>query len=115
MDKISISTGFSRFEKNWRTDPFEKQNVAGLFCCAYSIEDVIDSLLSSVYRPSATHPGRYDFIPGSSTAGAAIIDPIRDSCLKKEMVLNLKDGEITAANAASLSRKMPITRDAIEH
>ena len=35
---------------------------------------MIDTILSSVYRPSATHPGRYDFIPGSSTAGAAIID-----------------------------------------
>jgi len=28
------------------------------------------------------------------------------SCLKKEMVLNLKDGEITAANAAALSGKL---------
>ena len=61
-------------ERRKAADPLTKQNVVGLFCRAYSIEDVIDSILSSVYRPSATHPGRYDFIPGSSTAGAAIID-----------------------------------------
>ena len=56
-------------------DPYEKKNVVGLFCRAYGdIETVIDALLPSVYRPSTAHPGRYDFIAGSTTAGAAIID-----------------------------------------
>jgi len=56
-------------------NPFEKQNIVGLFCRAYGdIETVIETFLSSVYRPSTAHPGRYDYIPGSSTAGAAIID-----------------------------------------
>ena len=56
-------------------DPFSKQNIVGLFCRTYpNIEDVIEEFLPSVYRPSTTHPGRYDFIEGSSTAGAAVID-----------------------------------------
>ena len=62
-------------ERRRAADPLEKQNVVGLFCRAYpNIEDVIDQFLPDVYRPSTVHPGRYDYIQGSSTAGAAIID-----------------------------------------
>ena len=62
-------------ERKKVADPFEKQNVVGLFCRAYGdIETVIDTFLPSVYRPSTTHPGRYDYVAGSSTAGAVIID-----------------------------------------
>lgn len=62
-------------EKKTAADPYEKNNIVGLFCRAHgSIENVISAYLSDVYCPSTTVPGRYDYIPGSSTAGAVVID-----------------------------------------
>jgi len=56
-------------------DPHDKRGIVGLFCRTYAdIEDAIEKYLKHVYQPSAMHPGRYDFLAGSSTAGAAVID-----------------------------------------
>ena len=54
-------------------DPLEKEGILGAFCRAYSIEDVIEQLLSDIYEPSAVD-GRYDYTPGESSAGVVTYD-----------------------------------------
>ncbi len=61
-------------EKKTAADPHTKNNIVGLFCRAYSLEEAIATFLPDTYCPSTTVPGRYDYIPGSSTAGAVIRD-----------------------------------------
>lgn len=57
-------------------NPLEKNNMAGVFCRAYpNIEEIIETFLSDVYRPSAVD-GRYDYIPGESSAGVVIYDGV---------------------------------------
>ena len=56
-------------------DPHKKRGIVGVFCRAYPfIDDAITKYLPHVYQPSVNHEGRYDYIPGSASAGAAIID-----------------------------------------
>lgn len=54
-------------------DPLGKSGVVGAFCRAYSITAAIDKFLSDVYAPSVSE-GRYDYLPGESTAGVVIYD-----------------------------------------
>jgi predicted P-loop ATPase len=54
-------------------DPLEKEGLVGAYCRAYSIEDVIETFLPDIYEPSAVD-GRYDYIPGESSAGVVIYD-----------------------------------------
>lgn len=54
-------------------DPLTKKGTVGLFCRAYSIEDVIEKFLPDVYEPS-TVPGRYDYIAGQGSAGVVTYD-----------------------------------------
>lgn len=62
-----------RYEGTKQADPLAKEGVVGVFCRAYTIEDVIDKYLSDVYEPSAM-AGRYDYIPADSSAGVVIYD-----------------------------------------
>ncbi len=54
-------------------DPLGKSGVVGAFCRTYSITAAIDKFLSDVYAPSVSE-GRYDYLPGESTAGVVIYD-----------------------------------------
>ena len=54
-------------------DPLAKPGVVGAFCRAYSIEAAIETFLSDVYALSVVE-GRYDYIPGVSSAGVVIYD-----------------------------------------
>ncbi|MGN8738935.1 VapE domain-containing protein [Bilifractor sp. HCP3S3_D3] len=54
-------------------DPLEKSGPVGAFCRAYPIQDAIEKFLPDVYAPSAV-AGRYDYIPGESSAGVQIFD-----------------------------------------
>ena len=54
-------------------DPLGKPGVVGAFCRAYSIEAAIETFLSDVYALSVVE-GRYDYIPGVSSAGVVIYD-----------------------------------------
>lgn len=57
-------------------NPLEKQNIVGAFCRAYpNIREAIEKFLPKVYTPSA-YDGRYDYIPGESSAGVVIYDDI---------------------------------------
>ena len=49
-------------------DPTEKPGVIGAFCCAYSIEDVIERFLSDYYDPTGVD-GRYTYKLGSVAGG----------------------------------------------
>lgn len=54
-------------------DPLMKKGVVGAFCRAYPIQDAIELFLSDIYAPSAI-TGRFDYIPGESSAGVQIFD-----------------------------------------
>jgi predicted P-loop ATPase len=54
-------------------DPLGKPGIVGAFCRTYSITAAIEKFLSDVYAPSVSE-GRYDYIPGESTAGVVIYD-----------------------------------------
>lgn len=54
-------------------DPLGKTGVVGAFCRAYSITAAIDTFLTDVYAPSVAE-GRYDYIPGESSAGVVLYD-----------------------------------------
>jgi len=54
-------------------DPLAKPGVVGAFCRAYSITAAIETFLPDVYAPSVVE-GRYDYIPGVSSAGVVIYD-----------------------------------------
>jgi predicted P-loop ATPase len=54
-------------------DPLGKSGIVGAFCRTYSVTAAIEKLLSDVYAPSVSE-GRYDYIPGESTAGVVIYD-----------------------------------------
>lgn len=56
-----------------QADPTQKGGLVGAFCRAYTIEDAISKFLREVYRHSKTQ-GRYDYIPGESTAGLVLYD-----------------------------------------
>ena len=56
-----------------QADPLEKEGMVGAFCRAYSIEEVIDTFIPDIYKPSAM-AGRYDYIPADSSAGVVIYD-----------------------------------------
>ena len=49
-------------------DPMEKPGLIGAFCRSYTIEEVIETMLSDVYEPT-THEGRYTYRLGSVAAG----------------------------------------------
>lgn len=52
-------------------DPITKEGIIGSFCRTYSIKEVIDKYLSSIYEPTVQE-NRYTFINGESTAGVVI-------------------------------------------
>ncbi|HUM84877.1 MAG TPA: virulence-associated E family protein [Lachnospiraceae bacterium] len=55
-------------------DSLTKAGIVGAFCRAYyPIQRVLDEILNGLYKPS-TVPGRYDYIPGESSAGVVIYD-----------------------------------------
>ena len=54
-------------------DPLGKSGIVGAFCRTYSVTAAIEKFLSDVYAPSVSE-GRYDYIPGESTAGVVIYD-----------------------------------------
>jgi len=54
-------------------DPLTKDGIVGVFCRAYSIQDVIETFLSDVYTPCAIE-GRYDYIPADSSSGVIIYE-----------------------------------------
>jgi putative DNA primase/helicase len=58
---------------NKQADPTKKEGMIGVFCRSYEITDAIETFLSDVYVPSAID-GRYDYIPGDSTAGVLIYE-----------------------------------------
>lgn len=56
-----------------QADPLEKTGIVGAFCRTYSIHDAIHTFLDGVYAESAVD-GRYDYIPGESSAGVVTYD-----------------------------------------
>lgn len=56
-----------------QADPLSKPGVVGAFCRAYSIHEAIRLFLEGVYAPSV-HDGRYDYLPGESSAGVVTYD-----------------------------------------
>lgn len=54
-------------------DPLGKPGIVGAFCRTYSVSAAIDTFLSDVYAPSVMD-GRYDYIPGESSAGVVLYD-----------------------------------------
>lgn len=56
-----------------QADPTGKPGIVGAFCRTYPIEDAIETFLKNVYVPS-TIEGRYDYVPGESTAGVVTYD-----------------------------------------
>ena len=60
--------------KRKQQDPLEKKGIVGAFCKVHSISDVMENILSDVYRPSSNVSGRYDYIKGESTAGVVVYD-----------------------------------------
>ncbi len=54
-------------------DPLGKPGLVGAFCRAYSLSAAIDTFLSDAYAPSVME-GRYDYIPGESSAGVVLYD-----------------------------------------
>lgn len=60
-------------EVSQQKDPLAKSGLVGVFCRAYPIEDAISEFLFETYAPSVS-PGRYDYIPGNSTAGVVLYE-----------------------------------------
>ncbi len=56
-----------------QTDPLQKDGLVGAFCRTYTIDDVMEKFLSSIYAPSLMEE-RYDYQPADSTAGVVIYD-----------------------------------------
>lgn len=56
-----------------QADPLSKSGIVGAFCRAYSVEDVIEKFIFSVYQPSLI-PERYDYILADSSAGVLVYD-----------------------------------------
>jgi len=48
-------------------DPEEKKGIIGVFCRAYTIEEVIEKYLGEVYKP--TDNGRFTYVKGSTSGG----------------------------------------------
>lgn len=64
-----------KYEAKTQKNPLEKDGIVGAFCRAYpNIQDAIEEFLPDVYE--ATSHGRYNYIPGESTAGLVIYDDI---------------------------------------
>lgn len=57
-------------------DPCAKNGLIGAFCRTYTVTEAIETFLSDVYAPCDT-PGRYTYLPGSSTAGLVVYDEDR--------------------------------------
>lgn len=55
-------------------DPYEKNGIVGVFCRAFSIQEVMDTFLSDVYAPTANVSNRYDYIPGEGSAGVVVYE-----------------------------------------
>ena len=53
-------------------DPHSKKGIIGVFCRAYTIQEVIENFLSDVYEPCGD--GRYTYIKGSTAGGLIIYD-----------------------------------------
>lgn len=54
-------------------DPHKKPGIVGAFCRTYSIEEAIEAFLSDIYEP-AGQPGRYTYVPGTTTGGLVVYD-----------------------------------------
>lgn len=53
-------------------DPLEKSGIVGVFCRAYTIQEVIETFLTDSYKPAGD--GRYTYIKGSTAAGLVTYD-----------------------------------------
>ena len=73
LPTTSRESRVSKPSQQKQEDPLAKTGVVGAFCRAYSITAVIDTFLTDIYAPSVTE-GRYDYIPGESSAGVVIYD-----------------------------------------
>ena len=56
-----------------QADPLQKDGIVGVFCCAYSISEVMLEFLSDVYAPTS-NDNRFDYIPAESMAGVMVFD-----------------------------------------
>lgn len=54
-------------------DPTQKNNIVGLFCRAYSIQEAIKEFLPDIYIEAAID-GRYTYAKGTTAAGAIVYD-----------------------------------------
>ena len=54
-------------------DPTLKNNIVGLFCRTYTIQEAIEAFLPDIYLPTALE-GRYTYAKGSTAAGAIVYD-----------------------------------------
>lgn len=54
-------------------NPLEKKGIVGAFCRTYTIPEVIEKYLPTVYTPTAK-PDRYTYAAGSTAAGLVIYD-----------------------------------------
>jgi hypothetical protein len=53
-----------------QADPLAKTGIVGVFCRAYSVEEVIEKYLSDVYAPTLT--GRYTYKQGTTSGGVVV-------------------------------------------
>lgn len=53
-------------------DPETKKGLIGLFCRAYTIQDVIEKFLADIYEPAGEN--RYTYIQGSAAAGLIVYE-----------------------------------------
>ena len=73
LPTTSRESKVSKPSQKQQEDPLGKAGLVGAFCRTYSISASIDKFLSDIYAPSAM-TGRYDYIPGESSAGVVLYD-----------------------------------------
>ena len=73
LPTTSRESKVSKPSQKLQEDPLSKSGIVGVFCRTYSITAAIDKFLSDIYAPSVAE-GRYDYLPGESTAGVVIYD-----------------------------------------
>lgn len=57
-----------------QADPTNKQNILGVFCRSYSIQDAIKTFLPNTYTLCAGFENRYTYTKGSTTAGLVVYE-----------------------------------------
>lgn len=61
-----------RAKADRQEDPLEKRGIVGAFCRTYSIEEAIETFLSTSYEPGSE--GRYTFLNGSTANGLVVYE-----------------------------------------